>query len=539
MTDKIVKTKELIESGKCVLGIEFGSTRIKAVLIDDDFEPIAFGTHSWKNRFENGFYTYHEKDITDGLKSCYSSLKDDVLKKYGVVLKKLYSIGISGMMHGYIVLGSDDKLLVPFRTWRNTNTSEAAVKLSNLFHFNIPERWSLAHLYQAILNGEEHVGNITYMTTLSGYIHYLLTGEKCVGVGEASGMFPINSLTCDYDEYKISLFDELISLKKYNWKLRDILPVSLTAGKCAGHLTDSGALMIDPSGDLEPGIPFCPPEGDAGTGMIATNSIVPGTGNVSAGTSVFGMIVLNFQLSKPYKTVDMVTTPDGKPVAMVHCNNCTSFLNEWIDIFISFAKKIGFENDESEIYELLFNEAEKANQGNEFITYNFMSGEPVLGLSDGVPVMIGSNDGGITVSGFMKSQIDSCVAALACGFDTLHKENIKLDEIFAHGGLFKRGTAGQRALSSALGTKVSVLKTAGEGGPFGMAVLAKYLEKSGEYSLDEYLKKYVFSSTNVFSIEASESEISEFENYKQRFKENMDVEKTALKNSRYGGVENA
>ncbi len=535
-----MEMKDFIESGCAVLGIEFGSTRIKSVLIDDDFKPIATGSYSWENRFENGYFTYTKEDIVGGLKTCYSRLKDDVSMKYGVTLKKLKSMGVSGMMHGYIVLDSNDNMLVPFRTWRNTTTGEAAEKLSNLFGFNIPERWSVAHLYQAILNGEEHVKNISYMTTLSGYIHYLLTGEKCVGIGEASGMFPINSVTNCYNERMISQFDELIALKGYTWKLKDLLPRPLLAGENAGLLTENGARLIDPTGELVPKVQVCPPEGDAGTGMVATNSVAYGTGNVSAGTSIFGMIVLKSPLSKPYRTVDMVTTPDGKPVAMVHCNNCTSYLNEWIDLFISFAEKTGFTGDESELYELLFCEADSMSDNSENpIIYNFVSGEPVMELQEGIPVILATRNGKMTLAGFMKAQINSCIASLAYGFSVFSRENVAIDEIYAHGGLFKRGNAGQRALSAALATKVSIMETAGEGGPYGMAILAKYTEMSDRVSLSQYLKQYVFANSDSKSITASQDEIDDFGLFMKRYMANMNLEHIAVKNASVGGAENA
>ena len=540
MNMKEMKTKEFIESGGAVLGIEFGSTRIKAVLIDDDFKPIATGSYSWENRFENGYFTYSEEDILSGLKVCYSRLRNDVFLKYGIMLKKLKSLGVSGMMHGYIVLDSNDKMLVPFRTWRNTTTSEAAEKLSNLFGFNIPERWSVAHLYQAILDGEEHVGSISYMTTLSGYIHYLLTGEKCVGIGEASGMFPIDSKTNGYDERMLSQFDELTALRGYSWRLKDLLPCPLSAGRNAGLLTEKGALLIDPTGELEPKVQVCPPEGDAGTGMVATNSVAQGTGNVSAGTSIFGMIVLDYPLSKPYRIIDMVTTPDGKPVAMVHCNNCTSYLNEWIDLFISFAEKTGFEGDESELYELLFCEADRAGDSSELpIIYNFVSGGPVMDLSDGVPVILGNRKEKMTLAGFMKAQINSCIASLAYGFSVFRREKVTIDEIYAHGGLFKRGNAGQRALSAALATKVSIMETAGEGGPYGMAILAKYTEMSDRVTLPQYLKEYVFVDSASKSITASQDEISGFGFFMKQYMANMNLEHIAVKNAIGGGMDNA
>lgn len=514
-----------------LLGIELGSTRIKAVLSDENCNPIASGSFTWENRFENGYWTYSKEDILLGIRECYSDLKSDVFKKFGCDITSVKAIGISAMMHGYIVLDKNDDLLVPFRTWRNTTTAEAAKKLTNLFGFNIPQRWSVAHLYQAILNMESHLQEVDYLTTLSGYIHYLFTGERTVGIGEASGMFPIDSNILNYDRRMLSQFNELIAIKEYPWKIEDILPRVKVAGENAGYLTEFGASLLDPSGKLESGIPLCPPEGDAGTGMVATDSVNPGTGNVSAGTSIFGMIVLKEKLSKAYQTIDMVTTPDGKPVAMVHCNNCTSAIDQWAMLLKTFGSYIGTDCDESKVYEVIFSAAENGEKNcGGLIGYNFVSGEPVMGLEEGRELIIQKNCAKLTFENTMRMNMYSAVAALKYGFEVLENENVVFRKIFGHGGLFKRGRIGQIALASALETDVSVMKTAGEGGAWGMSVLAGFMIASakGEKSLGSYLENDVFKECDVNTYHPSAEEICGFREYYEIFKECIPVERSAV-----------
>lgn len=444
--------KSTIMQGRAVLGIEFGSTRIKAVLVDGDYKPIAQGAHEWENQLVDGLWTYSTEAIWYGLQDCYADLRKDVKAKYDVEIESLAAIGVSAMMHGYMAFDEAGEILTPFRTWRNTNTGEAAAKLSELFNFNIPLRWSISHLYQAILNGEEHVKDISFLTTLAGYIHWKLTGEKVLGVGDASGMIPVDSETKDYNSTMVSKFNELIAAKAYPWKLEDILPKSIVAGEAAGVLTERGASLLDVSGHLKAGVPFCPPEGDAGTGMVATNAVLRRTGNVSAGTSSFSMIVLEKELSKPYEVIDMVTTPDGAPVAMVHCNNCTSDLNAWVNIFKEYQQLLGVPVDMGEIFGKLYNAAlEGAPDCGGLLSYNYFSGEPVTGLAEGRPLFVRKATDKFTLANFMRANLYASVAVLKIGNDILfNDEKVEVDRITGHGGLFKTPGVGQRILAAAL-----------------------------------------------------------------------------------------
>ena len=418
-----MEMKEIIASGQAVLGIELGSTRIKAVLIGPDHAPIASGDHGWENRYENGVWTYHMDDVWEGLRDAYASLCAGVEEKYGVKLTKVAAMGFSAMMHGYLPLDGNGELLSPFRTWRNTMTAQAAEELTARFGFNIPQRWSIAHLYQAILNGEEHVKDIVSLTTLAGYVHYKLTGVKALGVGEASGMFPIDSDSCDYDQAMVDSFDALVADKGYSWKLRDILPRVAVAGDNAGTLTAEGAKLLDPTGTLQPGAILCPPEGDAGTGMAATNAVAKRTGNVSAGTSVFSMIVLEKPLSRRYEEIDMVTTPDGAPVAMVHCNNCTNEINAWAEVFSGLLTALGHEVDKNALYTAMFTSAlEGKADGDGLLLYNYLSGEPVTGLSDGRPLLVRGPEAHLNFANFMRTQLYSALATLKVGLDILGEE---------------------------------------------------------------------------------------------------------------------
>ena len=523
--------KNAIREGRTALGIEFGSTRIKAVLVDESHQPIAMGTHDWENRLENNIWTYSLEDIWNGLQGCYRSLTEDVLAKYGETLTTIGSIGFSGMMHGYMAFNEAGELLVPFRTWRNTMTEEACKELTPLFNFNIPQRWSIAHLYQAILSGEEHVKDITFFTTLAGYIHWMLSGEKVLGIGEASGMFPIDSTIFDYDQKMLEQFDELIAPRGFGWKLAEILPKVLVAGEKAGALTEAGAKLLDPSGNLKAGIPMCPPEGDAGTGMVATNAVKVRTGNISAGTSIFSMVVTEKALSKVHEEIDMVTTPDGYPVAMVHCNNCTSDLNAWVNLFDEFAGKFGMKIDKNELYGTLYREALTADTDcGGLISYNYFSGEPVTGLNAGRPMFVRTPDAKFSLANFMRSNLYSAMATLKIGNDILLKEeNVKVDALMGHGGLFKTPVVGQQLMAAAFNSPVTVMDTASEGGAWGMAVLAAYMQEKGDgETLPEYLSNRIFAGQTGTTIAPKAEDVAGFDAYVARYKSTLIAEKAAV-----------
>lgn len=523
--------KTTILEGKAILGIELGSTRIKAVLVDEDNRPIAQGSHEWENQLVDGLWTYSTEAIWYGLQDCYAHLREDVRKKYDVEIEKLAAIGISAMMHGYMPFNDKGEILVPFRTWRNTNTGQAAEELSKLFNFNIPLRWSISHLYQAILNEESHVGEITFLTTLAGYIHWKLTGEKVLGVGDASGMLPIDSTTKNYDKEMIEMFDELIAPKHYPWTLEEILPKSLNAGEDAGYLTEEGARRLDVSGHLKPGVPFCPPEGDAGTGMVATNAVLPRTGNVSAGTSSFSMIVLEKKLSKPYEVIDMVTTPDGYPVAMVHCNNCTSDLNAWVGLFKEYQQLLGVPVDINEVFGKLYNNALNGDPDcGGLVSYNYFSGEPVTGLAEGRPLFVRSATDKFTLANFMRANLYASVAVLKIGNDVLfNDEKVEVDRITGHGGLFKTPVVGQRILAAALNSPISVMETAGEGGAWGIALLAAYLINNPDHkSLPGWLNDYVFLGNVGEEIAPTAEDVAGFNEYIKNYNRGLAVERAAV-----------
>ncbi len=524
--------KKAIEAGSAVLGIEFGSTRIKAVLVDGTHMPIAMGTHDWENRLEDQIWTYSLEDIWNGLQGCYKSLVEDVQARYGLKLTRLGALGFSGMMHGYMPFDKAGELLVPFRTWRNTMTEEACKKLVSVFDFNIPQRWSIAHLYQAILSGESHVKDIDYLTTLAGYIHWKLSGEKVLGVGEASGMFPIDSRVCDYDEKMLEQFDRLVAPNGFGWKLKDILPTVLKAGEAAGTLTEEGARLLDPAGDLQAGVPMCPPEGDAGTGMTATNAVRVRTGNISAGTSIFSMVVTEKPLSKVHEEIDMVTTPDGSPVAMVHCNNCTSDLNAWVGLFKQFAEISGGTMDTNELYGMLYREALKADPDcGGLVSCNYFSGEPVTGLNEGRPLFVRTPDAKFTLANFMRSNLYSAMATLKIGNDILLKEEqVKVDSLMGHGGLFKTPVVGQQFMAAAMNAPVTVMDTASEGGAWGMAVLACYMaEKSPDEALADYLSDKIFVGQSGTTIEPLEEDVAGFDAYIERYKNALEAERAATR----------
>ena len=525
--------KQTIESGKAVLGIEFGSTRIKAVLIDGEGAPIASGAHDWENRLRDGIWTYSLDDIWTGLRDCYAALARDVKERYGVVLTELAAIGFSGMMHGYMPFDADGELLVPFRTWRNTITGEAAAALTEEFQFNIPQRWSIAHLYQAILNGEEHVAKISYLTTLAGYIHWKLTGEKVLGVGEASGMFPIDSKTKTYNQRMLEQFDALTAQKGYPWKLGEILPGVLAAGEAAGTLSAEGAKLLDESGALRPGIPLCPPEGDAGTGMAATNSVAVRTGNVSAGTSVFAMVVLEEPLKAVHEELDMVTTPSGDDVAMVHCNNCTSDLNAWVGLFGEFAESFGIQADKNELFQVLYNKALEGDKDcGGMLSYNYFSGEPVTGLDGGRPLFVRKPNAKLTLANFMRTHLYASLATVKIGLDILFKEEkVKVDRIYGHGGLFKTKGVGQGILAAAMDAPVAVMETAGEGGPWGMALLASYMiHKAEGETLEQYLNASIFAGGEDSGsvMQPDPADVAGFDAYIASYKQALGAEAAAV-----------
>ena len=526
-----METKKYLEEGKAILGLELGSTRIKAVLIDEEHRPIASGACEWENRLEKGIWTYDLEDAWQGIRVCYRNLKTEVEKNYGVRLNKLAAIGISGMMHGYLPFDKDGRQLAGFRTWRNTMTQEAVVQLSDLFSFNVPQRWSVAHLYQAILNREEHVGQIAFMTTLAGYVHWKLTGEKVLGIGEASGMFPIDSEIRDYDQKMVADFQELLLVKEAGIDLIKIFPKVLTAGQEAGRLTAEGAGLLDPEGDLTEGILMCPPEGDAGTGMVATNSVGVGTGNVSAGTSIFAMIVLEQKLKKVYEQLDLVTTPSGEAVAMVHCNNCTSDLNAWVELFGEFAGCFSEGVDKNRLYEILY---QKALEGEKdcggLLAYNFYSGEHIVGLQEGRPLFVRTPEASFTLGNFMRSHLYSALATLKIGMDILQKEEgVVVKQIYGHGGLFKTKGVAQSFLAAAVGAPVAVMETAGEGGPWGMALLATYMSRKQEgETLEVYLRDKVFFQEPESILSPDSEDVKGFECYSGRFLRGLSVEREAV-----------
>ena len=526
--------KQQILSGTAVLGIEFGSTRIKSVLINRNHEVIASGSHEWENDYINGIWTYSEEAILSGLQSSYADLKKDVLSRYQIPLTQIGGLGISAMMHGYLPFDADMKLLVPFRTWRNTITGEAAEKLTELFSFNMPQRWSLSHLYQAVLNNEPHVKDIRFLTTLAGWIHYLLTGQKVLGVGDASGMMPIDSSTCTYDAQMVNAFDALIADRHYPWKLTDILPMVLCAGMNAGVLTEAGAKLLDPSGELKPGCPLCPPEGDAGTGMTATNSVRERTGNVSAGTSIFSMIVLEKPMSKVYPEIDIVTTPTGKQVGMVHCNSCTSDINAWVSLFREFAELMGIKTEPGEVFTRLFRKSLEGNPDcGGLVSFNYLAGEPVTGLTEGRPMFVRLPDAEMSLANFMKAQIYASMETLKYGMEIMNREKVAIDCVYGHGGLFKTEGVGQNYLAAAIHAPVTVMETAGEGGAWGIALLADYLVyRNPDETLEDYLQNHVFTGMKQMTVSPDPKDEEGFDRYMDRFVSCLPAQKAAAENFR-------
>lgn len=525
--------KSTIVNGKAVLGIELGSTRIKAVLVNEKNQPIASGSHEWENQLVDNIWTYSEEAIWTGIQASYQDMVRDVKEKYGVPVKKLAAIGFSAMMHGYMPFNEAGELLVPFRTWRNTMTEKASEELTELFQYHIPQRWSIAHLYQAMLNQEPHVKDITFMTTLEGYVHWKLTGEKVLGVGEGSGMFPIDMKIKDYDKKCLEAFDKLAAPYGFPWKLEEILPKVLLAGEEAGRLTEEGAKLLDTTGELEAGVPFCPPEGDAGTGMVATNSIAKRTGNVSAGTSVFSMVVLEKPLSKVYPEIDLVTTPTGNLVAMVHCNNCTSDLNAWVNLFKEFAEAMGMQVDMNQLFGTLYHKAMEGDADcGGLLAYNYFSGEHITGFEEGRPLFVRTPESKFNLANFMRVNLFTSLGALKTGMDILLKEEgVKLDKILGHGGLFKTKGVGQNLLAGAIDTPVSVMETAGEGGAWGIAVLASYLvnKEAGE-SLEDYLNHKVFAGQEGEEVQPDTRDVQGFNEFMVRYKAGLAIERAAVEN---------
>ena len=538
--------KEMIDAGKTAIGIEFGSTRIKAVMVDEAGKPIAQGDYVWENQYENGVWTYSLDMIWTGLKEAYAKLLEDVKEKYDTVIKTTGAIGFSAMMHGYMAFNDKDELLVPFRTWRNTITGEAAAALTEEFGFNIPERWSIAHLHQTILNKEEHVKDISFFTTLAGYIHWQLSGEKVLGIGDASGMFPIDSRTRNYNKEYMEKYDRLLGSLGVSFKIEDILPKVLLAGNKAGVLSAEGAARLDVSGNLEAGIPLCPPEGDAGTGMVATNSVAVRTGNVSAGTSIFAMVVMEKALSKVHPEIDVVTTPVGDDVAMVHCNNCTSDINAWARIFREYSEAMGIEVDTNKLYTTMFKAAlGGAPDCGGLMGFNYFSGEPVTGFEEGRPVFARKINADFSFANFMRLHLFSAVSTLKVGLDILlREEDVKVDKLYGHGGFFKTPEVGQRIMSAATGGPITVMETAGEGGAWGMAILALYLTKvisgsegdnsgasdasDGSLTLPDFLNNNIFAGESGSTITATAEEIKGFDEFMESFKAALPIERAAV-----------
>lgn len=512
------------------LGIELGSTRIKAVLAAPDGTVLASGAHDWQNRLEGGYWIYHLDDVWAGIQDAYAQLKADYRSRYGQPLQTVGALGVSAMMHGYLPFDKAGHQLAAFRTWRNTTTLPAATALTERFHFNIPQRWSIAHLYQAILNGEEHVRDVAFLTTLAGYVHWQLTGEKVLGIGDASGVFPIDSARCDYDAAMLASFDELLAQNGLPYHLRDLLPTVLCAGQDAGSLTEAGARLLDPTGDLPAGIPVCPPEGDAGTGMAATNSVAARTGNVSAGTSVFAMVVLERPLQQVHPEIDMVTTPDGRPVAMVHCNTCTSDLDGWVSLLGEMTAAAGVPLTKTQLYTLFY---QKALAGDPdcggLVSFNYFSGEPVTGLTEGRPLFVRRPDADFTLANFARAQLYACMATLKIGLDILFgQERVTVDDLLGHGGLFKVPVVGQKLLAGALGVPVSVMQTAGEGGPWGMALLAGYrLHRQAGQTLEEYLRDAIFANAEGSTVQPDAADSRGFAAFLQQYTRCLAVERAA------------
>ncbi|KRK36387.1 xylulokinase [Levilactobacillus parabrevis] len=525
----LVETTRAIEAGEVSLGIELGSTRIKAVLVTDDFNTIASGSYVWENRFEDGVWTYPIDEVWTGIQQSYTQMAADVQSKYHSALTKISAVGVSAMMHGYLAFDKSGKLLVPFRTWRNNITEQSADELTKLFDFNIPQRWSIAHLYQAILNGEDHVRNVNFITSLAGYVTWKLSGEKVLGVGDASGVFPIDDKTGSYDKKMLEKFSNLDNVKQYPWDIEDILPDILPAGKVAGHLTAEGASLLDANGNLEAGSVMAPPEGDAGTGMVGTNSVRKRTGNISVGTSSFSMNVLDKPLTKVYRDIDIVMTPDGSPVAMVHINNCSSDINAWASVFNEFAARLGVELKPDRLYETLFLEAAKADpDAGGLVNYSYQSGENITKIKAGRPLFVRTPNSKFSLPNFMQTQLYAAFAPLKIGMDILiNQEHVHTDVMIAQGGLFRTPVIGQQVLANALNVPITVMSTAGEGGPWGMAVLAVYAKRDTDESLEDFLDKEVFTNPESMTLSPEPDGVAGYQKFIEKYQGGLPVEAAA------------
>jgi sugar (pentulose or hexulose) kinase len=522
--------RDTVTSGRTTLGIEFGSTRIKACLIGPDYAPIADASSAWENQFVDGVWTYSLDAVWAGVQDCVDRLVDDVQQRYGVRPTTFTAIGVSAMMHGYLALDADGELLVPFRTWRNTGTGAAAAELTELFGYNVAHRWSIAHLYQAVLDGEPHVARIAHLTTLAGYVHWQLTGRNVLGVGDASGMFPIDPVTKEYDRAMAARFDELVAARHPGLHLLAVLPKVVLAGQDAGRLTAAGAALLDPSGQLRADIALCPPEGDAGTGMVATNAVSPRTGNVSAGTSIFAMVVLERPLTQVHPELDLVSTPTGEPVAMVHCNNGASELGAWAALFGEFATALGHPADADTVFDALLRSAVDGDaDGGGLLAYNYLSGEPITGVEAGRPLFVRTPDSRLTLANFVRTQIYAAFATLAIGMRVLTEEDVKIDAMFAHGGLFRTAGVGQQMLAAAIGAPVAVGRSAGEGGAWGAAVLAAYLPFAAEQDLTTFLRDRVFHDVTLDVGQPDPDDSTGFTTYLERFSMGLALERSASK----------
>jgi len=520
--------REAIEQGRATLGIELGSTRIKAVLVGDDHVPLASGGHAWENQFVDRTWTYSLDAVWDGLRAAVAELLDDAEQRHGVRPTSLAAIGVSAMMHGYLAFDADDDLLVPFRTWRNTSTGAAAAELTELLGYNIPLRWSVAHLYQAVLDAEPHVADVRFVTTLAGYVHWRLTGRKVLGVGDASGMFPVDPATRDYDADLLARFDGLAADRLPVDHLADLLPQVLVAGQEAGTLTDEGVALLDPTGTLRAGTPLCPPEGDAGTGMVATASVAPRTANISVGTSIFAMVVLEKPLAQVHHEIDLVTTPAGDLVAMVHCNNGASELGEWAGVFGRFATALGSDAGADEVFGVLLREAlEGEADGGGLLAYNYLSGEPVTGLEEGRPLIVRTPDSRLTLANFVRTQVYGAFGTLSLGMRILSAEGVEVDAMYAHGGLFRTAGVAQRLLAAAVETPVAVGRTAGEGGAWGIAVLAGYLASGATQDLGTYLTTRVFADAEIDVVQPDPADVAGYATWLERYEAGLAVERAA------------
>lgn len=526
MTTDATDRVAAIAEGRAVLGVELGSTRIKAVLTTRDGAVLASGAHDWENQLVDGVWTYPLEAVETGLQACVAALRADVERRHGVPLTRLGALGVSAMMHGYLAFDADGELLVPFRTWRNTTTGPAAERLTEVLGQNIPLRWSVAHLYQAVLDDEPHVGRIASLTTLAGYVHRRLTGRHVLGVGDASGMFPVDPATKDYDDELLARFDALVADRGI--RLRDLLPEVLVAGQEAGRLTPEGAAFLDPTGGLEPGVPLAPPEGDAGTGMVATNAVAPRTGNVSVGTSIFAMVVLEKPLERVHHELDLVTTPAGDLVAMVHCNNGASELGAWAEVLGRFATALGSPAEPDAVFGAMLREAlEGEPDGGGLVAYNYLSGEPITGLVEGRPLLVRTPGSRFTLANLVRAQVYGAFGTLSLGMRVLASEGVRIDSLLAHGGLFRTAGVAQRFLAAAVGAPVAVTSTAGEGGPWGMAVLAAYLEAAGEQDLQTFLATRVFADAQVDVVEPDPEDVAGYATFLERYEAGLAVERAA------------